>query len=97
MIAVIVALWFFDASSHAASFVLVTFGVAYFVSGYCLTAQRLRDIGLTGWLALLWIPVGIADRYIGGAASLIFVIVLAVVPGSLGDNRYGPDPLRSAR
>ncbi|QRM39474.1 DUF805 domain-containing protein [Rhizobium rhizogenes] len=94
MVCVLLVLWFFDARQRSFIVVFLLFLVPYVVCIYSLTSQRLRDMGQTGWLALLWIPVGITDRYIGGAASLAFSIVLCVVPGTAGENRYGPDPLR---
>lgn len=57
-----------------------------------LAAQRLRDFGLTGWLVLLFIPLAILDRYIY-VATLVAMIIVLVIPGTRGDNRYGPDPL----
>lgn len=94
-LSVLLALWFFGAGGRRGMIILLLFFVPYLICGYLLTAQRLRDMNQTGWLALLWIPVGIADSYVGGAASFAFFIVLCVVPGTQGDNRYGPDPLRS--
>lgn len=59
----------------------------------CLfAAQRIRDFGLTGWLVLLFIPVMILDQYIY-VGTLIAMIIILVIPGTQGDNRYGPDPL----
>jgi uncharacterized membrane protein YhaH (DUF805 family) len=84
---------FFDAGKLPAYIILTIFIVPYIICGYLLTAQRLRDMNLTGWLALLWIPIGIADSYVGGAASVASYIVLCVTPGTQGENRYGPDPL----
>lgn len=92
---VLLALRFFNAGGRRGMIVLLLFFIPYVICGYLLTAQRLRDMNQTGWLALLWIPIGIADNYIGGAASFAFFIVLCAVPGSHGDNRYGPDPLWS--
>jgi len=71
------------------------FAIAYIICSYLLSAQRLRDMGLTGWLTLLWIPIGTADTYLHGAASLAAYIVLCTVPGTQGTNRYGPDPLEA--
>lgn len=54
------------------------------VSGWAVSAQRCRDFGWTGWAVLLtMIP------YLG----VIFAIAFMVVPGTIGDNRYGPDLL----
>jgi len=73
------------------------FHIVYFVLGlvcsYTLTAQRLRDINLTGWLALLWIPISFADENIRLTLTTAFALVLWVVPGSKGDNTYGSSPL----
>ncbi|PBB94802.1 DUF805 domain-containing protein [Mesorhizobium sp. WSM3862] len=90
---VVVVLWIFSASARNGYLILLLFVVPFVICQYFLTGQRLRDMGVTGWLALLWLPVGVADKYIGGAASLAFVLMLCVVPGTEGPNRYGPDPL----
>jgi uncharacterized membrane protein YhaH (DUF805 family) len=92
---VLLALWFFEARSGVAEWIFLLFFIPLVVCTYFLTAQRLRDMNLTGWLALLWIPVGIADKYVGGAVTLAFLIVLCVVPGTKGPNSYGHDPLES--
>lgn len=90
---VFLALLFFRAGQNAATVIMLIFGIPYVICCYSLSAQRLRDMNLTGWLALLWIPAGIADRYVGGAVWLAFLIILCVIPGTAGANRYGPDPL----
>jgi len=48
-----------------------------------LTVLRLHDIGLPGW----WVLVG-AVPLVGTVAGLL----LGMVPGSQGDNRYGAEP-----
>jgi uncharacterized membrane protein YhaH (DUF805 family) len=54
------------------------------VSGWAVGAQRCRDFGWTGWAMLLnLIP------YIGW----IFSLAILFIPGNLGSNRYGPDPI----
>ncbi|WP_097107598.1 DUF805 domain-containing protein [Hoeflea halophila] len=90
---VILALWFFEARQRSGQILFLFFFAPYVICGYTLTAQRLRDMGITGWLALLWLVTGIADQYVGGAASLALFLVLCAVPGTQGPNRYGPDPL----
>lgn len=87
------SLLLFSSSKRASIVIIVLFLIPYAICSYSLTAQRLRDMNVTGWLALLWIPITVADNYIGGAASLFFLIVLSAVPGTAGGNTYGPDPL----
>ncbi len=93
MLALSAALWFFAPSQQTGTTIFLLFFIPYLICAYTLSAQRLRDMNLSGWLALLWIPVGVADEQFGGAASLAFLIVLCAIPGTSGVNRYGPDPL----
>ncbi|MDE0695827.1 MAG: DUF805 domain-containing protein [Boseongicola sp.] len=60
--------------------------------GFCIpvllayTCRRCHDFGRTGWTQLLGlIP------YING----VFLLVLVLLPGSKGDNRFGPVPPRT--
>lgn len=64
------------------------FLLALFCS-YTLTAQRFRDMNITGWLALLWIPVSMTEGYIKDALVFSFWLILVTVPGTEGPNRYG--------
>lgn len=48
-----------------------------------VASRRAHDMGQSGWLALL-----VAIPYLGLLATLAF----AFIPGTPGDNRYGPDP-----
>jgi uncharacterized membrane protein YhaH (DUF805 family) len=60
------------------------FFITLVVSDVAVTAQRCRDIGITGWLALLFVlPM----------VGWIFSIWVMVMPGTHGPNKYGPDPL----
>ena len=55
--------------------------LALMVSGFAVTAQRIRDCGYSGcWVFIYLIP------YVGFAAS----IALYFVPSNVGDNKYGP-------
>lgn len=92
---VFLVIGWFKLSSNVFLLVILPFGIAFIACWYLLTAQRIRDIGLTGWLALLWIPVNMADSYLQGAAALAACIVLCSVPGTRGAKRYGPDPLNN--
>ena len=54
------------------------------VSSWTCSGQRCRDFGWTGWAVLIsLIP------YVG----VIFTLAIMFVPGTLGVNRYGPDPV----
>ena len=57
-----------------------------FISDFAVTAQRFRDIGFTGWAALLTLV-----PYVG----LIVWVVLMLIPGTSGENKYGPDLLET--
>ena len=96
MAAVLGGLYFFDVGKRASIILLVIFGLPWIFVTYSLTAQRLRDLNLTGWLALLWLPINMLQNdysQLSSALSLAFWIVLSFVPGTKGENRYGPDPL----
>ncbi|MCW3783919.1 DUF805 domain-containing protein [Defluviimonas salinarum] len=49
-----------------------------------ILAQRIRDIGYSGWFAL----AGLAPW-----VSIPVYLLALVLPGTRGANRYGPDPL----
>lgn len=53
-------------------------------SFFALTAKRLHDVGWSGWLSALVLLPGI------GAWMVCLVMIL--VPGQKGANRYGPEP-----
>lgn len=59
--------------------------------GVCLTIRRLHDLGLTGWLAIVFY---LPEFFGWEIVSLIFCLLLIFVPGTHGPNRYGDDPLR---
>ncbi|MFT3973567.1 MAG: DUF805 domain-containing protein [Amaricoccus sp.] len=54
-------------------------------ASWSVSAQRCRDIGWTGWAALLALM-----PYVGFA----FSVALFFIPGTSGANRYGPDPVQ---
>jgi uncharacterized membrane protein YhaH (DUF805 family) len=93
MLAIFVLMYGYDVNKDARELILLACFIPYLICTYFLTAQRLRDIGVAGWLALLWIPVTIADSILFGAASVVFLVILLSVPGTNGRNRYGTDPL----
>jgi uncharacterized membrane protein YhaH (DUF805 family) len=57
--------------------------VAMMVLGIQIGVKRLHDIGWSGWLLLVnLVPV----------VGSVFAIIMLVVPGSAGANRFGPPP-----
>lgn len=57
--------------------------IAAITIGIQVSVKRLHDIGWSGWLLLIaLIPV------VGG----IFQLLICLIPGSKGNNRYGPPP-----
>jgi uncharacterized membrane protein YhaH (DUF805 family) len=95
--AVIAALLFFDVRQRVGMLLFVLFFIPFIIAYYFLTAQRLRDMNVTGWLALLHPFIGFLPEQAAGGLGLIFILVLCAVPGTEGANRYGEDPLFSAR
>jgi uncharacterized membrane protein YhaH (DUF805 family) len=49
-----------------------------------ISAKRAHDFGWSGWWVLLhFVPV---------VGSLAMILILGIVPGTRGPNRFGPDP-----
>lgn len=75
----------------------VVIGVALRWLSLTAFARRLHDIGLSGWWVLLpglMIPLGgsqVNQWVIRGVAAAVF-IVMALLDGTRGANRFGPDP-----
>ena len=60
--------------------------VLLFLPGVAVACRRLHDCDKSGWLQLLMLTI----------VGLIPLVVWWATRGTSGDNRYGPDPLRSA-
>lgn len=71
-------------SEAMATILMLVAGIVLGIPGWMVGAQRCRDFGWTGWAILITIiPV----------VGIIFLFALYFIPGDVGDNRYGPDPL----
>ena len=57
-----------------------------FIPSIAVTARRLHDTGRSGWWQLLHLIC---------CVGWIVVFVFNVLPGTEGDNKYGPDPLNT--
>jgi len=72
--------------------------------GACVLSKRLHDRGRTGWWAALILFSVIAvwprpDGFFDFLFALVLVwaaVELGAMPGEIGTNRYGPNPLRPA-
>lgn len=60
------------------------FGLATFLPSICMAGRRLHDRDMTAWwLLLALIPV----------IGALVLLVIFMLPGTPGPNRFGPDPL----
>ena len=74
----------FDTMNPAMFLLAGLIGIPVAIAGWAVGAQRCRDFGWTGWAVLITVI-----PYIG----FIFALVMLFIPGTQGENRYGPDPL----
>jgi uncharacterized membrane protein YhaH (DUF805 family) len=77
-------LFFFNTLAHEGlGPIYVISNLALFVPGLAIAARRLHDIDRTGWWFLITLTI------IGN----IWLIVWWCTKGTVGRNRFGPDPL----
>ena len=87
------------------AFILIFGGLLFWCYIYIIQIpQRLRDIGVSGWWALLPLFFFIFLRTLTGeiytrgwtasmTVNYLIFITLVLYPGTKGENKYGPDPL----
>ena len=90
---VVGALIFFNVRQRTGEIIHLLFYVPSIIAQYTLTAQRLRDFGVSGWFAFLWIAFIFLPSEYTIAFWFAFGVTLCAVPGTNGSNRYGLDPL----
>ena len=95
--AVIIALGFFGVGWTRFMTIMWWFVVPYLICGCLLTSQRLRDFGVPGGLALLWVPLAFAGGDIGAAAALIFSWFCVPCPERPGTTVMVLTPWRKVR
>ncbi|HEU0044580.1 DUF805 domain-containing protein [Sphingomonas sp.] len=67
---------------------LMLLGLAIFIPSLAVQVRRFHDQDRSGWMVLInLIP------YLGGLVVLVFMCL----PGTVGENRYGLDPLAGER
>jgi uncharacterized membrane protein YhaH (DUF805 family) len=59
------------------------YGLAVLIPSLAVTVRRLHDIDRSGW----WILIGLVPLI-----GVIVLLVFALLEGTPGDNRYGPNP-----
>ncbi|WP_339489399.1 DUF805 domain-containing protein [Pseudomonas sp. EL_65y_Pfl2_R95] len=73
----------FALSAIIGGILMLVVGIAVIVVGVMINVQRLHDLGWSGWLLLITvIPV----------VGSVFSLLMVVMPGTKGPNRYGPMP-----
>ncbi len=74
---------------------MVLFWLAMIIPGIAVTVRRLHDRDLSGWIYLGVIVCSFVPlvSFITGIAFL----VLMFLPGTVGENSYGPDPKDPSR
>lgn len=67
------------------------FGLAVIIPNISLFVRRLHDINLTGWIYPALVVVGLIPLI--GLVASIAQLVIACIPGTAGENKYGPSPI----
>lgn len=64
-------------------FLGAVYSLAIILPGFAVAIRRMHDIDRSGfWLWIALVPI----------VGFIVLIVFAATPGTIGDNKYGPDP-----
>lgn len=63
--------------------VFAVLGLVGLWSSLALTVKRWHDVGMTGWFAILTLPP---------FANFMMFVLLCLLPGTTGPNRFGGDP-----
>ncbi len=82
-----------ERGAGAGLIVLAPFGlyyVAILIPSLAVQVRRLHDRDMSGWWLLLFYVLSLIP--VVGFFASIALLVLAFLPGTDGDNRFGPDP-----
>lgn len=87
VVALMTVVWFYDSEftylSMISGLIALILFLLFLVGDVMITIRRLHDFNRSGnWALLLFIP------YI----DFLFILVLLVIDGTTGPNKYGPDP-----
>ena len=81
---------FYGVMFSGTGWLLAIWGLIVFFPSTSVSVRRLHDRDLSGWW-YLGVLVGSFIPFIGVVVSIGF-LVLMCLPGTPGDNRFGPDP-----
>lgn len=70
------------------------YALGIIIPSIALFVRRLHDINQTGWIYLGLFVLGFVPLI--GLLASIAQIVIACIPGTVGPNKYGPDPKNPA-
>lgn len=91
----------FDNTSSGFSGVFAVFGIIYFLFAIgtflpmiAVVVRRFHDVNLSGWWYLGGIIAGVIPFV--GILATIAIVVVTVLKGTSGANKFGPDPLVEA-
>ncbi|WP_291203583.1 DUF805 domain-containing protein [Hyphomonas sp.] len=70
------------------------YALGIIIPSIALFVRRLHDINQTGWIYLGLVVLGFVPLI--GLLASIAQIVIACIPGTVGPNKYGPDPKNPA-
>ena len=69
----------------------VLFLIPLIYAGLSIQIKRWHDIGVSGWILLLAVV-----PFVGLLYALVAIVYLGFIKGTMGSNKYGPDPLQSS-
>jgi len=73
--------------------IFFVFILAHILPGIALQIRRFHDLNQTGWLVLVFVLVGLIPLI--GTLTAIGQLVWFCLRGTIGENKYGPDPLEN--
>ena len=87
-----------DPSSNPVFWIMIAiFGLLYlavfFIPGLAVTVRRWHDQDKTGWFILIFAVLG-AIPVVGFLASIANIVFMCL-PGTVGPNKYGEDPMQA--
>jgi len=93
-------LWYRDELEHALTWPALAAVLIVFWPLTVIFVKRLHDLNLSGWWLLGILAIAPAARMVHFPPLVLFLLVVAVIgliPGALGDNRFGPNPHAHSR